>query len=164
MLNRQKVGLIVLSACQSAKMAGEDAMGSVAARLTHAGIPSVLAMTHSVLVTTAQELFAKFYQRLVRGEGMGEALDNARRHLYLNQGRGERQRGETRITLELQDWFLPALYQSGKDTPLLTSSSIPSVSSSSSLPLAEKIQEAVFFGRSRELWLIEKAFVGQRAV
>ena len=160
MLNRQKVGLIVLSACQSAKMAGEDAMGSVAARLTHAGIPSVLAMTHSVLVTTAQELFAKFYERLVRGEGMGEALDNARRHLYLNQGRGERQRGETRVTLKLQDWFLPALYQSGKDTPLLTSSSIPQVSSSASLPLAEKIQEAGFFGRSRELWLIERAFVG----
>ncbi|MEM9272541.1 MAG: CHAT domain-containing protein [Cyanobacteria bacterium P01_F01_bin.143] len=161
MLNRQKVGLIVLSACQSAKMAGEDAMGSVAARLTHAGIPSVLAMTHSVLVTTAQELFAKFYQRLVRGEGMGEALDNARRHLYRNQGRGERQRGETRITLKLQDWFLPALYQSGKDTPLLTSSFIPQVSSSASLPLSEKIQEAGFFGRSRELWLIERAFVGK---
>ena len=105
MLNRQKVGLIVLSACQSAKMAGEDAMGSVAARLTHAGIPSVLAMTHSVLVTTAQELFAKFYQRLGRDEAMGEALDNARRYLYLNQGRGDRQREDERITLKLQDWF-----------------------------------------------------------
>ncbi len=119
MLNRQKVGLIVLSACQSAKIAGEDPMGSVAARLTHAGIPTVLAMTHSVLVTTATQLFTKFYQRLVRGEGVGTALDNARRDLYLNRERGQRQRGETRITLKLQDWFLPALYQAGKDTPLL---------------------------------------------
>ncbi len=120
MLNRQKVGLIVLSACQSAAMGGEDAMGCVAARLTHAGIPAVLAMTHSVLVTTARQLFAKFYQRLVSGEGMGEALDNARRDLYLNRERDERQRGDKRITMKLYDWFLPALYQAGKDTPLLT--------------------------------------------
>ncbi|MBD2165997.1 CHAT domain-containing protein [Calothrix membranacea FACHB-236] len=106
MLNRQRVGLIVLSACQSAAMGGEDgedAMGSVAARLTHAGIPTVLAMTHSILVTTAQQLFAKFYQGLVSGAGMGEALDNARRDLYLNQLRGERQRGENRVQLKLQD-------------------------------------------------------------
>ncbi len=120
MLNRQKVGLIVLSACQSAAMGGEEAMGCVAARLTHAGIPAVLAMTHSVLVTTARQLFAKFYQRLVSGEGMGEALDNARRDLYLNRERDERQRGDKRITMKLYDWFLPALYQAGKDTPLLT--------------------------------------------
>ncbi len=160
MLNRQKVGLIVLSACQSAKVAGEDAMGSVAARLTDAGIPSVLAMTHSVLVTTARELFAKFYQRLVRGEGMGEALDNARRHLYLHKERGERQRGEARITLKLQDWFLPALYQAGKDTALLTDreSEPIEVVNWGNLP---ELQEAGFFGRSRELWLIERAFVGK---
>ncbi|MEL7355821.1 MAG: CHAT domain-containing protein [Cyanobacteria bacterium J06560_6] len=95
MLNRQKVGLIVLSACQSAmvgatagsdenskasemgdeaggeaeRKADADAMGSVAARLTHGGIPAVLAMTHSVLVTTTQQLFGQFYQNLARGRG-----------------------------------------------------------------------------------------------
>ena len=161
MLNRQQVALMVSSACQSATVAGEDAMGSVAARLTHAGIPTVLAMTHSVLVSTTQQLFAKFYQRLVRGESMGEALDNARRDLYLNQSRGERQRGTDRITLKLQDWFLPALYQSGKDKPLLNSS-LP-VSSSPHPPVFPNnlppLQEAGFFGRSWELWQIEKAFI-----
>ncbi|MDJ0617493.1 MAG: CHAT domain-containing protein [Calothrix sp. MO_192.B10] len=162
MLNRQKVGLIVLSACQSAAVAGEDAMGCVAARLTHAGIPTVLAMTYSVLVTTAHQLFAKFYQRLMRGEGMGEALDNARRDLYLNRERGERQRGEKRITLKLDDWFLPALYQAAGDTPLLTDtfplSPTPPLSPSSNLP---QLQEAGFFGRNREIWQIERAFVQQ---
>jgi CHAT domain-containing protein len=53
MLHQQKISMMVLSACQSAKVAGEDALNSVAARLVHAGIPSVLAMTYSVLVTTA---------------------------------------------------------------------------------------------------------------
>jgi tetratricopeptide (TPR) repeat protein len=163
MLNGQKVGLIVLSACQSAAMGGEDgedAMGSVAARLTHAGIPTVLAMTHSVLVTTTQQLFAKFYQSLVSGAGMGEALDNARRDLYLNQQRGERQRGEQRVQLKLQDWFLPALYQAAGDTPLLQPDLNNQESGEESkwgnLP---DLQEAGFFGRSRELWQIERCFV-----
>jgi hypothetical protein len=158
MLNRQKVGLIVLSACQSAAMGGEEAMGCVAARLTHVGIPAVLAMTHSVLVITARQLFAKFYQRLVSGEGIGEALDNARRDLYLNRERGERQRGDKRITMKLYDWFLPALYQAGKDTPLLTDKEPEPVE-----PVhwgnVPPLQEAGFFGRSRELWQIERWFV-----
>ncbi|MDJ0509473.1 MAG: CHAT domain-containing protein [Crocosphaera sp.] len=82
MLNRRHIALMVLSACQSAQVAGEDAMGSVAARLTYAGIPSVLAMTYSVLVVTTQQLFHKFYQRLVKGDSIGQALDKARRDLY----------------------------------------------------------------------------------
>ncbi|MFN6569639.1 CHAT domain-containing protein, partial [Dendronalium sp. ChiSLP03b] len=162
MLHRQKVGLIVLSACQSAMVAGEDAMGCVAARLTHAGIPAVLAMTYSVLVVTAHQLFAKFYQRLVRAEGIGAALDNGRRDLYLNKERGERRRGDKQITFKLQDWFLPALYQAAGDTALLTPSS-PSSPSSSSSPASStnlpELQEAGFFGRSRELWDIERWFV-----
>jgi hypothetical protein len=103
-------------------------------------------------------LFAKFYQRLVSGEGIGEALDNARRDLYLNRERGERQRGDKRITMKLYDWFLPALYQAGKDTPLLTDKEPEPVE-----PVhwgnVPPLQEAGFFGRSRELWQIERWFV-----
>jgi hypothetical protein len=92
LLHRKKVGLTVLSACQSAAVGGEDPMGSVAARLTHAGLPSVLAMTHSVLVTTTRALFGHFYRELARGETIGTALDNARAQLYAQPERGVRQR------------------------------------------------------------------------
>jgi len=162
MLTQKKVGLIILSACQSAAMGGDEPMSSVAARLTHAGIPAVLAMTHSVLVATTKQLFATFYESLAYGAGIGKSLDDARRHLYSHPERGERQRGPDRITLKLYDWFLPALYQGGKDTPLLTdesevqSATAQSVAPKSNLP---KLQEAVFFGRTPELWLIERAFV-----
>jgi hypothetical protein len=137
---------------------GKKQWACVAARLTHVGIPAVLAMTHSVLVITARQLFAKFYQRLVSGEGIGEALDNARRDLYLNRERGERQRGDKRITMKLYDWFLPALYQAGKDTPLLTDKEPEPVEPVhwGNLPA---LQEAGFFGRSRELCQVERAFV-----
>lgn len=159
MLYQQKISLVVLSACQSATV-GEDAMGSVAARLTHVGIPTVLAMTHSVLTATTHRLFAEFYRGFVDGQGVGEALDNARRQLYLDSERGERQRGERRITLKLQDWFLPALYQVNKDVPLLQwqeeiTTESPEPVNWCNLP---SLQEAGFFGRSYELWFIERAF------
>ncbi|NEP18672.1 MAG: tetratricopeptide repeat protein, partial [Leptolyngbya sp. SIO4C1] len=175
-MNEQTVGLVVLSACQSAMVGLGDSseedptkgiMGSVAARLTHAGIPAVLAMTHSVLVATTRELFGQFYQNLGKGYGMGESLDNARRYLYLHTERGTRIRGQQQeVTLKLQDWFLPALYQAGADTPLLlpeAEAEMPAADSGwGNLP---ELQEAGFWGRSRELWQIERAFVrGTRRV
>ncbi len=184
-LSGQAVRLILLSACQSAKAAPldkanneddptEGVVGSVAVQLTHAGIPTVLAMTHSVLVTATEALFGQFYQNLGRGQGIGEALDNARHHLYKNTARGNRFRGQQgEITLNLQDWFLPVLYQAGTDTAALLTHTQAGLSTlglntrhikrvcapdgdRGNLP---KIQEAGFWGRSQELWHIERAFV-----
>ncbi len=157
-LHDKGLGLMVLSACQSAAVGGEDPLGSIAARLTHAGIPTVLAMTHSVLVATTRALFEAFYELIGQGKAVTEALDEARQALCKQPSRGERQRGSTRITLELQDWFLPALYQAGQDTPLLTAQAESVVASvrRNNLPI---LQQAGFFGRSRELWEIERKFV-----
>ena len=138
-LHRHKVALVILSACQSATVgpghvtngdkkdtndkneesSTQRPMGSVAARLTATGIPSVLAMTHSVLVATTRALFAEFYKELGRRKDIGEALDGARRHLFNHPEKYEVQRGSVRVPLRLQDWFLPALYQQGADGPLL---------------------------------------------
>ncbi|WP_271252703.1 CHAT domain-containing protein [Pseudanabaena sp. Chao 1811] len=178
MLNRQRVSAIILSACQSAAVGGDDALGSVAARLTQAGMPSVLAMQYSVLAVTARQLFGKFYGFLLRGQGVGEALENARRDLYLNKERGDRPRGKDRVVLKVQDWFLPALYQVGNDGALFNphpqplsqgargeeeNSDLLSPSTSGRGARGEgnlrEVQEAGFWGRSRELWAIERAFV-----
>ncbi|MCW5213194.1 tetratricopeptide repeat protein, partial [Desulfobulbus sp. TB] len=164
LFHRQRVGLVVLSACQSAAMDEEDAMSSVAAWLTHAGIPSVLAMTHSVLVATVELLFARFYSSLFRGDPVGKALDDSRAALFYDPKRGERLRGvggNQSVTLELHDWFLPALYQTGPNRPLLSrkeGSQVPAPDQKHNLP---KMQESGFFGRTRELWRIERAFTVQ---
>lgn len=156
LLWQRRVGLVVLSACQSATVGGEDALGSVAAHLTHAGIPSVLAMTHSVLVATTRALFGPFYRELAAGAAIGAALDRARAALYRNRGRGERRRGDATVELELQDWFVPALYQSGLGSPLLTADGAPAERPvRGNLPAAP---ETGFFGRGRELWEIERRF------
>ena len=159
LLHRKKVGLTVLSACQSATVGGEDPMGSVAARLTHAGLPSVLAMTHSVLVNTTRALFGHFYRELARGETIGSALDNSRAQLYAQPERGVRQHAEGQIGLNLQDGFLPALYQPGMDTGLLTETPADPASEAAPNDLPGP-QESGFYGRRRELWYIERWFVG----
>ncbi|MEZ5672001.1 MAG: CHAT domain-containing protein [Thiotrichaceae bacterium] len=124
-LNRQQVSMMVLSACQSAQVAGDDAMGSVAARLVHAGIPAVLAMTHSVLVVTTELLFKQFYQEVAKGRRIGEAVENARRALFMETTRHTKRFGEREVVVKLQDWLIPSLYQMGNDTPLLKSSKLP---------------------------------------
>jgi tetratricopeptide (TPR) repeat protein len=111
-------------------------------------------------MATTRALFAKFYEQLLRGKGTGEALDNARRQLFRKQERGTRQRNERQITLKLQDWFLPALYQVGKDTALLRRDLTRQKREERSIwGNIRPLQEAGFFGRSRELWQIERWFV-----
>ncbi|MBF0375450.1 MAG: CHAT domain-containing protein [Alphaproteobacteria bacterium] len=153
-LRRKRVALVVLSACESAVVGGDDPMGGVAAGLTGAGLPSVLAMTHSVLVSTTKALFGALYRHLAEGMSIGLALDSARQDLHDHSGRVERQRGGERVTLHLRDWFLPALYQGGDCGALLTKAEIapPPPQAWSNLPA---LPEAGFIGRTRELWQIE---------
>ncbi|MDT4332190.1 CHAT domain-containing protein [Methylomonas sp. MS20] len=160
-LHRQPIGLVILSACQSAAHGdGDEPLGSVAARLTAAGIPAVLAMSHSVLVPTTQALFGEFYQHLAKGRGLGAALDKARRHLDNHPEKYRLQLGERSLALNLHDWFIPTLYHAGADSPLL--SAVPAAASAAEIPndLPDR-PEAGFFGRRRELWQIERGFAGQ---
>jgi tetratricopeptide (TPR) repeat protein len=152
MLHQQKISMIVLSACQSAK----DALNSVAARLVHAGIPSVLAMTYSVLVTTAQLLFHEFYAQLAKGKHSGEALENARRYLFLHTERGQRRYGEREFELHLHDWFIPALYQNGQDRALLKKATLEPVETVAWHNFSANQLENQFFGRAKELWELER--------
>jgi tetratricopeptide (TPR) repeat protein len=170
LLNQQGLGLVVLSACQSSMYGQESddaetgAIGSVAARLTQTGVPSVLAMSYSVLVKTTEMLFGAFYENLVRGKGIGESLDNARRSLMQDPERGQRSRGQECFTLRLEDWFVPTLYQSGSDRGMVLVAAVspnrpPAPNSVGAEPL-NAIPEPIagFFGRRRELWQIERAF------
>ncbi|MCI5159638.1 MAG: CHAT domain-containing protein, partial [Candidatus Electrothrix sp. AUS1_2] len=163
LFHRQRVSLVVLSACQSATI-GEDVMSSVAVRLVHTGIPTVIAMSYNVLAATTEQLFAQFYRSLFQGRTVSRSLDDARAALYFDPKRGELQRGEggnQSVTLELHDWFLPALYQTGPNRPLLSredGSEVPAPDRKHNLP---KMQESGFFGRTRELWQIERALTVQ---
>ena len=162
-LHRRNVPLVILSACQSAAQGDNDEpLGSVAARLTAAGIPAVLAMTHSVLVHTTRALFGEFYTQLAGHRAIGEALDAARLHLFNHPEKYEVQRGPARVPLKLYDWFVPSLYQAGADVPLIREAKgkKPKASVEIGTPPTNvpARPEAGFFGRRRELWDIERWF------
>jgi tetratricopeptide (TPR) repeat protein len=158
----RRVPLVVLSACQSGAVGGnEEAMGSVAVRLTAAGIPAVLAMAHPVLVYTTRPLFSAFYGELARSQTIGEAIDAARLYLYNHPEKYQLQRGPERVWLSLRDWFVPTLYQAGTDVPLMRPNSNAPLGSRHQPRLWSGVppsRAAGFFGRKRELWNIERWF------
>ncbi|NOR68169.1 MAG: CHAT domain-containing protein [Methylomarinum sp.] len=151
------IALVVLSACQSATISNEP-LGCVAAGLTDKGVPTVLAMVYSVLVQTTHQLCTSFYQGLAIGEGIGAALDIARQSLNQQNKRGKRRRGESEFELTLQDWFVPALY-STKQHDVFIQSNAPKIEKVAFCHDLPALQTAGFFGRSWELWQIERWFV-----
>jgi tetratricopeptide (TPR) repeat protein len=110
------VPLIYLDACQTAQ-ATADPKASVAAKLLEEGVGSVVAMSHSVLVETARRFVEPFYTALAEGRRVGDAMLAGQIALYDDpyrfkiMGAGK---------LDLQDWFVPVLYQEKDDPQLFT--------------------------------------------
>jgi len=87
----------------------------VASGLLKVGVASVVAMSHSVLVATATRFVAAFYAGLAAGERVGDAMLAGQRGLKDDDLRGQVfGTGE----LQLQDWFVPVLFQEQYDPRL----------------------------------------------
>ncbi len=114
-LNKLRVPLFFLDACQSAKT-GQDPTASVAAMLLENGVASVAAMSHSVLVVTAERFAVAFYRKLAEGSLIGAAMLAGQQALHDDAVRAQLPGGEK---LQLQDWFVPVLFQEEKDPQLV---------------------------------------------
>jgi len=161
-LLESSVRLMVLSACQSAMVAHDDEeteeepIGSIAVGLVASGVPSVLAMSYSVMVRATELLFGGFYREIAAGESVGVALDKARQALLQDRKRRDLQRGQERVVIAVSDWFLPTLYQAAEDTPLVSKMTPkPPQPLPHNLP---NLPDAGFWGRSKELWQIDNWF------
>ncbi len=153
-----RIPLFFLEACETAK-AEQDPTASVAAALLDEGVASVVAMSHSVLVETARRFVESFYQKLATGARVGEAMlagqltlksDSFRIKIF---GAG---------SLDLQDWFVPVLYQEEDDLQLLTRVPSREIESIDKKALENRFgklpptPEHHFVGRSRELLKLER--------
>lgn len=78
--------LVFLAACQSATRATGDAFRGLGPKLVAAGAPAVVAMQDSVSLTTARQVGAVFYRRLLESGAVDCAL-NAARSALLTAGR-----------------------------------------------------------------------------
>jgi hypothetical protein len=113
-LQHRGVRLVVLTACQSAVSAPDDALSSVAAQLLQGeGADAVVAMSASLLTVSAARYAETFYRTLVASMSVQIAHERARHALYSNMRRHpyRRHRNEERLPVELSDWWLPHFYQ-----------------------------------------------------
>ncbi len=186
LLNQCGVPLMVLNACQSARQEVQEGdvesnpFASVAARLIRSGVSSVLAMNYSVLVVAARKFVEAFYSGLADGLTVGRAVDQARRVLLADPKRHRltRRNDEGRMveeTIQLRDWFLPALYQQAEDpvvfaqddgaTPTSTYRAIPRALVDPSMPggLPPDPPHG-FHGRAREMLRLERELADRAIV
>jgi tetratricopeptide (TPR) repeat protein len=158
LVREHRVPLVFLEACQTA-VAEVDPTASVAARLLTEGVASVVAMTHSVLVETSRRFVHGFYGELARGARVGSAMLAGQQVLFADPSRG---RVLGAGVLELQDWFVPVLYQEEQDPQLVTKIPPQDVQQlevkKRRLSLGELPEppQHHFQGRSRELLALER--------
>ncbi len=112
LLSAQRVPLVLLEACRGAQVSDRPVFGAVAPALLQAGVGSVIAFSHSVHVEAAKLVCERLYQALVAGRSIGAALDAARGALRANPKRWLSTEPDPE-TVQLQDWLIPQLYQSG---------------------------------------------------
>jgi len=164
-VRNHRVPLFFLDACQTAR-ADADPSASVAGKLLESGVASVAAMSHSVLVETTRRFVSKFYPELLSGKRVGQAMLAGQSALQKNTFRGKVFTGD----LNLQDWFVPVLFQEEQDPQL-----IREVPAAHVQAIFAKQQEMAlgdvpdepdygFVGRSRELLKAERALENQRYV
>jgi len=162
-LRDHRIPLVFLDACQTAQ--SESAAGSVASELLQAGVASVVAMSHSVLLETARRFVQAFYAKLADGARVGAAMLAGQQALhdddYRDQvfGAGE---------LRLQDWFVPVLFQEEEDPHLfarLSRSAQEATAQRRAATLKQLPPEPAtgFIGRSRELLALERLLFGTQA-
>lgn len=156
-----RVPLFFLDACQTA-MAKEDPSTSVAGKLLESGVASIVAMSHSVLVETARRFVAKFYEELMAGKRVGQAMLAGQQILKSDNFRGK----VFNLELRLEDWFVPVLFQEEQDAPLIRK--LPSeriqalIARQRELSFGNVPSEPPhgFLGRSRELLAGERMICG----
>lgn len=113
LLHNSNVQLVVLTACQSAASAADDAFSSVAAQLLQGGINTVVAMSASILVASATRFAEAFYRALASGVPTSLAQEQARQTLHDDPRRHvtRHYRNEEGKPVELHDWWLFHFYQ-----------------------------------------------------
>ena len=164
-LREHRVPLFFLEACQSAQ-AEKDPTASVAGKLLQAGVASVAAMSHSVLVETARRFVGTFYKELMAGRRVGQAMLKGQQELKNDTFCGKAFTGD----LHLEDWFVPVLFQEDQDPQLIRE--IPAEEATALMKKRRELAlgalpeppEHDFVGRSRELLAAERLLERERYV
>jgi tetratricopeptide (TPR) repeat protein len=155
LLRDHQIPTVVLDACQSGMVddAADDAFASVGASLLRAGVRSVVAMSHSVMVSGAQEFIPPFYRCLFATGSLVEAARAGRREMLAHP-----ERVSPRGRFPLQDWLVPVVYtQDEVSFDFVADAAPPTDDAPDLLPPEETKSPFGFVGRDRELLQLERA-------
>lgn len=167
LLSRLDIPLVLLEACRTSDLSEKPVSGSVAPALLKCGVGSVVAFSHSVHIEASRLLVERFYRELAQGKTAGSALEECRARLHANSARFLHP-GPDAETVDLQDWFIPQLYQVGEDIILVKN---PKALSKRKKAAPKKVffnfpPEPLyrFHGRALEILELERAFRRNPAV
>ena len=169
LMARQEVPLVLLEACRGADLSDRPVFGSLAPALLDSGVGSVVAFSHSVHIRAAHIFVERFYKELVARQSVGSAVQEARAAMLATPDRFLHF-GPQAESVNLQDWFIPQLYQIGADPILIPSDSpLPILGEGPgvravALPGFPPEPMYHFHGRALELLEIERAFRKHNAV
>lgn len=162
------VRVAVLNACQSATIGEKDDISSsMAIRLLQGNMQAVVAMSASVLATSAALYVKAFYGTLAAGGAVQAAHEQAQRALRKHPERHPLQRrpDEAGTPVNLQDWWLPYLYLQ-RPLALQPVSEKPESRQLLAAAVAPRANDATpasspyeFVGRSAELLQIERSLL-----
>lgn len=170
LLARLDVPVVLLEACRSSSLSKRPVFGSVAPALLQSGVGSVIAFSHAVHIQAAKLFVVRFYRELCEGRTVGQAIEESRSRLHADRKR-YLHLGPDAETIDLQDWFIPQLYQVGADVALVgqisnLSARVGQIGNLPNKNLNDFPPPPMyrFHGRAQELLNIERAFRRYNAV
>jgi CHAT domain len=113
-----KIRLVFLNGCETARTDQNDdpSRSSVAGALLKVGVPAVVANQYSMPDNSSHSLSATFYNELVKGQTVAEAMRRGRRRMEYTE------------KSKLLDWGIPVLYSSDPNLIVFSSQMKPPVS------------------------------------
>jgi tetratricopeptide (TPR) repeat protein len=149
-LTAADVAVAVLNACQSGAI-GKRLESAVATGLLYGGVSAVVAMSYRVYAVAAAEFMTAFYDQLLAGGTIGDAVSAGRSRMARHPGRPSPKGG-----LPLEDWAVPVYYRRRevRFPQLVAQPSQTPVADPDGDPLA---QEGEFVGRDDLFCTLETA-------
>ena len=160
------VQCVVLSACESGKLASDDLNTGLATHLLQSGIPHVVGMRESVLDRAATMFSRVFCEALVRRERLDVAVQEGRMAITRPIGKNDRRLDtgiDVHAELSLGQWCLPALYSCDPARGIIDWDFTPEIQKRSPLritSLADISLPEFFIGRRKELRRLDQTLSG----
>ena len=167
------VPLVILSACQARNVQPPGAApcpgAAMAVELLQEGAASVVVMRQSLYAVAAAGFMAAFYEELLAGKSVSEAVNTGRKAL---REESNRLRPSLRGGIPLQDWFVPVHFSrsvlrlpqgEARPEPAFPAEEtvgrvLDAARAAEGLPAGGLAAEGdMFFGRDAEFFLLERA-------